>query len=459
VSASDETIDAFISYQSEEEVFAKKLASSIEAYSTDGRRLKTFLAPWDIKPGDNFIEKLNEGLEKARFFLIVLSPKALEAEWPTSERDAAIYSDPSGRLGRIIPIMRRPCRIPPLLKFRNYLDFRSDSKYEVELTRLLCVLTGASLPRECTPLGLYKAVHQKKPGEVSPAQLCQGESWKPDPVVEDICSNLFPAKFVPPKIWSAPCFIQGGLRRYFEPEVIIPPYFLRESRLFTFVDLSQPNNIFHGVVEDYDVKSIDTKEWLKDEVHSRWLVELLNFGINNHCAKLNFSFDDNGKKHYYKKNAVIRKVKWMPSTKKVTKELIIEYLDAKPPFVAHRAVRSRFQVCGSLIFLQLNSGWTFTSDGFRLIEGQLLSNLSTKFMARQKNKANFNEIRFWAWWLSEDGKTIKMDFGKSSVEIDVKPLSTSVIGGVFGDYSELSKMTSGPPKIFEEEEEEEELES
>jgi hypothetical protein len=80
-------------------------------------------------------------------------------------------------------------------------------------------------------------------------------------------------------------------------------------------------------------------------------------------------------------------------------------------------------------------------------------------MARQKNKANFNEIRFWAWWLSEDGKTIKMDFGKSSVEIDVQPLSTSVIGGVFGDYSELSKMTSGPPKIFEEEEEEEELES
>jgi len=36
----DETIDAFISYQSEEEAFAKKLASSIEGYSTDGRKLK-----------------------------------------------------------------------------------------------------------------------------------------------------------------------------------------------------------------------------------------------------------------------------------------------------------------------------------------------------------------------------------------------------------------------------------
>ena len=112
---SDEAIDAFISYQSEEEAFAKKLASRIEAYSTDGRRLKTFLAPWDIKPGDNFIEKLNEGLEKARFFLIILSPKALEAEWPTAERDVAIYSDPSGRLGRVIPIMRQSCRVPPLL--------------------------------------------------------------------------------------------------------------------------------------------------------------------------------------------------------------------------------------------------------------------------------------------------------------------------------------------------------
>jgi hypothetical protein len=43
-----------------------------------------------------------------------------------------------------------------------------------------------------------------------------------------------------------------------------------------------------------------------------------------------------------------------------------------------------------------------------------------------------------------------MDFGGPYVEIDAQPLTISVDGGIFADYTELAQMTSGPPKIFEE---------
>jgi len=442
----NETVDAFISYQSADKDFAEKLASAIEAFSLNKRKLKVFFAPWDIKPGDNIVSEIDEGLEKARFFIIILSSQALQAEWPSAERAAAIYSDPSGRLGRVIPVLRQSCRIPPLLGFRNYLDFRKDARFEVELTRLLCILIGEPLPRGSTPLDLYRATIQKKTDETKSPLTGLGESWKPDPVAEDICCNLFSAKTLPEKIWSAPCFVKGPVHTYFEPEVIIPPYILKEKRLYTFVDLSKENNAFRGVVEDYDVQSIETKNWFADEVHSRWLVELLGEGVDNHRLKLGLRYDGIGKKYYYNKDVVLKEVKWTPAKKRVAKELLIEYKG----YVAHRAVQLKFEVLGNLVFLKINTGWTFTFDGYKLINGPQRSILSTKFLNKQKNNSNFSEIRFWAWFISDDGKTIKMDFGGTQVEIDVQPLSVPLVGGVYGDYTELSKMACGPPKIFEE---------
>ncbi len=442
----DDRIDAFISYQSEDEEFARKLATKLESYSFNGRRLKVFFAPWDIEPGTNIILKIEEALEKARFFLIILSPKALEAEWPTAERAAAIYNDPSGRLGRVIPILRKPCRIPPLLRFRNYIDFRDDNRFEAELTRLLCVLLGQPLPRGSKPVAIYKSISQRKAYEKESPLRILGESWKPDPVAEEVCSNLFLVKELPPKIWSAPCFLRN-LKPYFGPE-IIPPHILKEKRLFTFIDLSKEDNFFSGVIEDYDVKSVDVERWFGDDVHSRWLVELLNQAIENHCSQLRLSFDPVGKRYYYTKDAILKEIKWTPYARRATKKLLTEYKN----YVAHRAVRLKFEVIDKLVFLKINTGWVFTWDGYHPIRDQAKrSSLATKFLARQKNLQNFSDIRFWAWLLSENGKTIVMDLGGGvSLKIDTKPLSTSIIGGIFGDRKKLPKMTRGPPRILKE---------
>jgi len=449
----DETIDAFISYQSVDEAFAKKLAASIESHPLDGRKLKVFFAPWNIGPGINFIEKLNEGLEKARFFLIILSSEALAAEWPTAERAAAIYSDPSGRLGRVIPVLKRPCSIPPLLRFRNYVNFRDESRYEAELTRLLCMLTGHALPKESSPLALYRETLQKKSLQTESPLVSLGESWKPDPVTEEIRCNLFLAESVPTQIWSAPYLLAGPPLAYFELNVFPPPYITKQKRLFSFVNLSKENHVFKGIVEDYDIQSIDTAEWFSDENYARWLVELLNWGIVRHCQRFKLCIDEVGrrypkkKRYYYNKDVIMKQVKWPVADRRVPKDLLIEYTG----FVAHRSVELKFDIIDTKVFLKINTGWVFSYDGYRLIRGPRAKTLSTRFLSSQKNSQNFNEIRFWAWFLSEDGKKVKMDFGDSFIEIDVQPFPTSVVGGVFGDYKAFSPIIRSPPKIFEEE--------
>jgi len=447
-----ETVDAFISYQSADESFAKKLASDIEAFQLNEHKLKVFFAPWNIKPGDNIVEKINEGLEKARFFIIVLSPEALEADWPTAERSAAIYNDPSGRLGRVIPVLKKACSIPPLLRFRNYVDFRDESRYDAELTRLLCMLTGQPLPKESSPLALYRAILQRKTIDTRSPLISLGDSWKPDPVMEQLYCNLFPVITIPSAIWSAPYLSPGPPASYFEKGAFVPPHITKEKHLFTFVDLTKENNVFKGIVEDYDVKSVRTEEWLKDEVHARWLIELLNWGIIKHCQKFGLKIYEVGrrspkkKRFYYDKDVIMKKVKWPVTDRTVPKDLIIEYKD----FVAHRSVEMKFEVISNFTFLKINTGWVFSYNGYKLIRGPKVKVLSTKFLSSQRNSQNLNEVRFWAWFLSDDGKKIKIDFGGTYAEANVQPLSTSVIGGIFGDYKELSPIIRAPPKIFEE---------
>jgi hypothetical protein len=446
----NDELDAFISYQSADEGFARRLASDIESCLLNERKLRVFFAPWDIQPGSNFIEKLNEGLRNARYFLLILSPEYLKAEWPTAERDAAIYADPSGRLGRVIPILKSSCTIPPLLRFRNYIDFRSNVRYKAELIRLISMLANQPLPRDCSSLSLYKA-SQNIPSKILVENL--GESWKPDPVNEEIRCNLFRVEKMPTKIWSAPYILPGAPSMHLTRGQESPPHIVKEKRVFTFVNLSTEDHVFRGITENYDVSSVDIQEWMNDENYQRWLIELLNWGILKHCKKFKLSFDEigrfNKKRFYYNKDVIMKQVKWPVSDRKSPKDLLIEYTN----FTAHRSVELRFEILGTNLLLKINTSWLFSRDGYDLIKGRRASTLTTNFLAKQKNTQNFNEIRFWAWFLSDDGKKIKMNFGDQFIEIEVHPLATKIDGGVFGDYKPFAPMICSPPEIYQEEQE------
>src|SRR5439155_8999354 len=106
--------DLFVSYQSADRGFALELAGAVEKESYQGRQLKVFIDQWDIRPGEDIVGRIELALGSSRFVGLVLSPDYLRADWPTAEKNAAIFTDPSGRLGFVIPLMFRKCTLPPL---------------------------------------------------------------------------------------------------------------------------------------------------------------------------------------------------------------------------------------------------------------------------------------------------------------------------------------------------------
>ena len=74
--------DVFISYNQADEEIARKIGTYLENKKIDKRNINVFFAPWNIMPASNFVNEIDDGLATAKFFVLVLSPDALEAEWP-----------------------------------------------------------------------------------------------------------------------------------------------------------------------------------------------------------------------------------------------------------------------------------------------------------------------------------------------------------------------------------------
>ncbi len=447
--------DAFISYHHTDGKQARKLESRLKRDIVAGKSLSVFIAPYSILPGQNFIRIIEESLARARFVLLILSPEALKADWPTAERDAAILRDPAGRLAQVIPVLVKPCKLPPLLAFRQYVDLRANSKYEIEVTKLVYTLKGLPLPKD---LKVRFRTVRSGPSQAQP--LIASSSSIPDTVEEQIYANLFQVKALPPKVWSAPTsFTSHGQIVEFLGRRNTPAFIVKENRVFTFSSLSGPDHAFGKVVEKAEINQEKTADWLGDVNYRRWIVELLNESIRSYCLSLRMQYDFVGRKFFFPLGVLkTESVAWTPHLRKSQRELILSQdKDGQAVLHRHRAADLRFELIRKAAYLTIDQGWVFTIDGQKPIESRRRrAILSTRFLSRQRNPTAFNETRFWAWLLSEDGRTIKVDLGGVSLEVDTKPLTVTIQGGIFGDSKELPRIIESPPDLKEPEEDEDE---
>ncbi len=448
--------DIFISYNQADKEIAKKIGEYLENEKIDDRNIRVFFAPWDIVPGDNFINSVDEGLKKAKFFALILSPEALNAEWPIAERAASLLADPSGRLGRVIPILVKPCKVPPLLAIRNRIDLREKSKFKTEMQRLLSTIRGEPLPRG------GKTPGSKIVTESGPSLLLENTTSLPDKIDEVIHTNLFAVTKLPSVIWAAPTIFWEKSAVYRQLGNDIEPFVLREKYLYTFSNLNEGVNKLRLAVDTHEIKSVNVKEWFSHDDKSRWLIDLLSSETKRFTRKIGLYFDKTSKQFYGDKKIITNeKLSWTAHVRKGKRGLIIPYSKKNEEtgelttyFYRHRAAGLRFQILGNELFLQIESGWEFSIDGSVLIKGKRRSVLSTRLQSRLKNDIEFDEMRFWAWVLS-DGTKITMGSVDTPIEINFRPLSFKTSYGVFGDHKPLPDVIEEPPPLIEEEDDSE----
>jgi tetratricopeptide (TPR) repeat protein len=139
--------DVFISYNQNDESWAKQLATRLEQEPWQGRKLKVFFAPWDIKPGDSIPERLEYALPRSRRVCLIMSPESADSGWVQVERYITHHFDITARQTRMIPLYRRACEIPPFLRHINRIDFQDDAKFEDGYLVLLATIKDEPLPR------------------------------------------------------------------------------------------------------------------------------------------------------------------------------------------------------------------------------------------------------------------------------------------------------------------------
>ncbi|HZH92384.1 MAG TPA: tetratricopeptide repeat protein [Pyrinomonadaceae bacterium] len=144
--------DIFLSHNYVDEVWTTKLAERLEREDWQGRKLKVFFSPWDIRPGQSIPKRIEEALPKSRKVGLIMSPEAMASAWVEVERLVTTYIDVTERQERLIPLYRRACEIPALLRPILYIDFRDDDKFEESYKKLLAIIKDEPLPRGSNPL-------------------------------------------------------------------------------------------------------------------------------------------------------------------------------------------------------------------------------------------------------------------------------------------------------------------
>lgn len=124
---------AFVSYAGEDLDIAKAIAKGLTAKGVDA-----FLDRWEILPGDNFVAKLNEGLSRAEFFVLLLSEHSLTKVWPKAEQDAATVRMVEDN-ARVIPVNLGVASkdLPPLLRTIHWVPLTGAGDVETAVNRIV----------------------------------------------------------------------------------------------------------------------------------------------------------------------------------------------------------------------------------------------------------------------------------------------------------------------------------
>ena len=379
---SEDGWDVFLSHNSADKEWVTALASRLESEPLDSsvgsRRLRVFLDIWDIPAGANIVTKLNEGMARARFLAVVMSPEFFSSNWTALEWTHWVMEDPNNTRGRILPILWRKVSLdkkesislPAPFRAQRFLDFSTKKSARAAYRELLNRIRG--LP---TPRGDQRS---PTPFPATSTRRIPVERWKADEVSELLLSNLFPVLTHPTKIWSAETKLKKPEELY-EKVSIGDGVVISGGKLYTFADLSDTLCPLRPVI---DLSSINDKEkreeWLADQNRGRLYTWLINAYLRKHLEMLGLQEDDK-ERFFFPPGAgdspIILQGREV-SAKKTNDQL-------GQTFWVHLAADIRFYRIWNRFFLKLTPCFFFSTDGKRPLDGKQMGRMSIRWGGKQ----------------------------------------------------------------------------
>lgn len=130
----------FISYSRKDMTFVRELAGDLEATGYD-----VWWDLTDLRGGDDWVKKIPAAIKDSDFFVIVLTPNAIQSEWVQKE-----YTQALNLHKKIIPLMFEACEVPFALNTINFVNF-TGADYLANFKNLLDALDYNGTPPTVSP--------------------------------------------------------------------------------------------------------------------------------------------------------------------------------------------------------------------------------------------------------------------------------------------------------------------
>jgi len=124
----------FLSHSSADKELARRLAHDLESANVD-----VWLDQWEIRIGDEFVQKIEQGLDEVEFVIVLLTRASVASEWVDREWRRKVQHEAQHQRIAVVPVRGEPCEIPDFLAQRSHADI-SGGSYPMGLAHLLTIL-------------------------------------------------------------------------------------------------------------------------------------------------------------------------------------------------------------------------------------------------------------------------------------------------------------------------------
>lgn len=301
---------------------------------------------------------------------------------------------------------------------------------------------------------------------------------------EIIQSSLLPLTSPPKVVFSAQCGFddrqEGEVKkwiRYPSNPTVMVRFLIREGKIYTFNDLSDPNGPFADVIDHRSVERCNSNKFCRDAEGYRRFVTLLNKAMYKYTASLGISFDPKHRRFFFPAEEAGKKrsVRYRPlnnshATRNVAWEPKRRSTGDGKGFWIHIAADLRFhRMSKDQWCLSIRPERHLTSDGLTSLPPEEVGRRVTSLKARMFNDKYLSEINLWRDYLAQSSARFLFDFGNQSalisaefVKFDVnwpgipgdnKPFKNQSYEDDLFTYSELDKVVRGEAPEGEDDEE------
>jgi hypothetical protein len=129
----------FISYVHKDKEFARRLSDALREAG-----IETWIDEFEIKIGENLIQRISDGLEACDYIIPVISQHYVKSQWTRQELNAFAMREVSDNKSTILPVLIEDCELPVFLSDKLYADFRSD--FDEPIKKVIEVLKAKEKP-------------------------------------------------------------------------------------------------------------------------------------------------------------------------------------------------------------------------------------------------------------------------------------------------------------------------